>query len=57
MIEVLIGLAVLGLVAYLILTFVPMAEPIRSVVIGVMVLFLCLWLLSVFGIVDMPALR
>ena len=54
MISVIITLVVVGLVLYLINTYVPMAQPIKNILMVVVVLLLCLWLLSVFGIISMP---
>ena len=52
MIQLLITLVVLGVVWYLIETYVPMAEPVKTVIRIVLILFLCLWLLSIFGIIG-----
>lgn len=49
-IQVLVVLVVVGVVLWLIQTYVPMAQPIRTIITIVVVLFLCVWLLSVFGI-------
>lgn len=54
MISVLITLVVIGLCLYLIETYIPMAQPIRNVIRVVVVLFLVVWLLNTFGIVDIP---
>jgi hypothetical protein len=52
MIQLLITLVVLGVVWYLIETYVPIAEPFRTIIRIVLILFLCLWLLSTFGIIG-----
>lgn len=57
MIQALVVLVVVGFVLYLLLTYIPMPEPFRKIIIAVAVLFLCLWLLSAFGIVSLPALK
>ena len=54
MIELLVVLVVVGVVLYLIENYVPMSPPIKTVLRVVIVLALCLWLLRVFGIVDVP---
>lgn len=54
MIEVLIVLVVVGVCLWLIETYIPMAEPIKTVIRIVLVLFLVVWILSAFGIVDVP---
>lgn len=54
MIEVLVVLVVVGVCLWLIETYIPMAEPIKTVIRIVLVLFLVVWILSAFGIVDVP---
>lgn len=54
MIQLLIVLVVVGVVLYLINTYVPMAAPIKTILNVVVVLFVCIWLLRVTGIVDIP---
>ena len=46
MIEVILTLALLGFIAWLIFTYIPMAEPIRSVALVIMVILLVLYLLE-----------
>ena len=53
-ISILVVLVVIGLVLYLIETYVPMARPIKTVLRVVVVLLLCLWLLQTFGIMKSP---
>ena len=57
MIGILLTLIVVGLILHLVLTYVPMAAPVKTVLLVVVVIFLCLWLLRVFGIADMPVPR
>jgi len=54
MITMIVTLIILGLCLYLIETYIPMAEPIKVVIRVVVILFCTLWLLSFFGIVDVP---
>lgn len=54
MIEVLVVLVVVGVCLWLIETYIPMAEPIKTIIRIVLVLFLVVWILSAFGIVDVP---
>ena len=54
MIEVLVVLVVVGICWWLLDTYVPIAEPIKTIIRVVLVLFLIVWLLSVFGIVNVP---
>lgn len=49
-----LGLVVVGFVLYLIFRFVPMAEPIRTIIIALVVILGCIWLLNMFGIVNIP---
>jgi hypothetical protein len=53
LIQVLVVLIVIGLVLYLVNAYIPMAPPIKTVVNVVVVLILCIWLLSAFGITSM----
>jgi len=57
MIGVLLVLVIVGVVLYLIQTYIPMAAPIKTVITVVVVIFLCLWLLQVFGVADLPVPR
>ena len=54
MIELVVTLVVVGVVLYLINNYVPMAAPIKTIINVVVVLAVCLWLLRVTGIVDIP---
>ena len=53
-ITIIIVLVVIGLVLYLIENYVPMSQPIKTVLRVVVVLALCIWLLNAFGIVNIP---
>ena len=57
MIQLLVLLIVVGVVLYLINNYVPMAAPIKTIINVVVVLVVCLYLLSAFGLVDMPVPR
>lgn len=52
LIELLIIFAVVGFVAWLILTYVPMPDPMKKVLIVIMVVVLALFLLRTLGIGD-----
>jgi len=54
MIELLVLLVVVGLVLYLVETYIPLSPPIKTVIRVVVVLLLCVWLLRAFGVVDIP---
>ena len=57
MLSILIVLIVVGVCLYLVQTYVPMAQPIKTIITVVVVLALCMWLLSSFGIVGDVNLR
>ncbi len=50
LISLLVVLVVVGLVWYLVTTYVPMPAPIKTVITVIAVLILCVWLLESFGI-------
>jgi len=50
LINLLIVLIIVGVCLYLVTTYIPMAPPIKTVITVVVVLVLCLWLLSIFGV-------
>jgi hypothetical protein len=52
MITVLIVLVIVGVCLYLLETYIPMSDPIKTVIRVLVVLFLILWLLQVFGIYN-----
>lgn len=52
LVNILIVLVIVGVVLWLVNTYIPMAPPIKTVITVVVVLVLCLWLLSLFGIGD-----
>jgi hypothetical protein len=54
LLHILVVLVVVGVVLFLIQTYVPMAAPIKLVINVIVVLFLCVWLLKLFGIADLP---
>ena len=54
LVTIIVVLVVIGLVLYLINTYIPMARPVKTVLNVIVVLMLCLWLLNAFGIVNIP---
>jgi hypothetical protein len=56
MLSLIITLAVVGLLVYLIETYVPMAAPFKTVIRIIVVVCLILWLIQVFGLMsyDVP---
>ena len=57
MIHVLLVLVIVGVCLYLIQTYVPMAAPIKTLITVVVVLCCVLWLLGLFGVLDVPIPR
>ncbi len=53
LVSLLIVLVVVGFVAWLILQ-VPLPAPVRNIILGVIVLFLVLWVLQQFGLIAGP---
>ena len=54
MIQLLVVLVIVGVVLYLINNYVPMAAPIKTIINVVVVLAVCIWLLRVTGVVNIP---
>lgn len=48
----LILLVVVGFCLYLVTTYIPMAPPIKALIVAVVVLVIVVWLLGYFGLVD-----
>ncbi len=57
MISLILGLALLGFLAWVILTYIPMPDPIKKLIIVVIVVFVVLYLCSAFGVMDIPIPR
>lgn len=51
-INVIVTLVVIGLILWLVNKFIPMAEPIKTILNVVVVVCVCVWLLEVFGILG-----
>ena len=51
-INVIILLVIVGVILWLVNTYIPMAAPIKTVINVVVVIALCLWLLKVFGVIS-----
>lgn len=49
-ITLLFALVVIGVVWYLVTTYIPMPQPIKTVITVIAVLVLCIFLLNMFGI-------
>jgi hypothetical protein len=52
LIHVVIVLVVVGVILYLINSYIPMAGSIKSILNGVVIIVVVLWLLSVFGLIG-----
>lgn len=52
LITVVIVLIVVGLLLWLVNTYIPMARPIKTILNVVVVLAVIVWLLSVFGLIS-----
>jgi hypothetical protein len=50
LIEIVIVLIVVGVLLWLINTYIPMASPIKSLLNAVVVIALIIWILQVFGL-------
>lgn len=50
LITLLFVLIIVGLVLYLVETYIPMAPPFKIIIRVVVILFLCVWLLQLLGI-------
>ncbi len=49
-IELILVIAVVGVLLWLVNTYLPMAPPIKTILNVVVIIFLVLWLLQTFGI-------
>ncbi len=56
LIHVVITLVIVGLLLWLVNRFIPMQSSIKSILNGVVVIAVVLWLLGVFGIFHLHAL-
>ena len=54
MISLILGLALVGFVVWLIVTYIPMADPIKKVIIVIVVVVMVLYVMRMLGIGDMP---
>lgn len=57
MINLILTLAVIGFALWLLITYVPMVEPIKKLIIVIVAVCVLLYLLSAFGIADVPLPR
>lgn len=52
LITVIIILAAVGLIVWLVTTYLPMSPPVKKMIVVVAVIVLILWLLQLFGVFD-----
>ena len=57
LISLIIALALVGFVLWLVLTYIPMPEPFKKVMLVVVILVMVLWLLQVFGVPGLTVPR
>lgn len=60
LISLILTLMMIGLALYLINVYVPMAQPIKTILNVFVVVVVCLWLLGVFGLytdITVPRVR
>jgi hypothetical protein len=57
MISVIVTLIVVGVLLWLVETYLPIAAPIKMIIRVLVILCVCLWLLGLFGILDLPMPR
>jgi len=52
LIQIILILIVVGVLLWLVNTYIPMAGPIKSILNAVVVIMVVLWLLNVFGLLE-----
>lgn len=52
LIQVILILIVVGVLLWLVNTYIPMAGPIKSILNAVVVIVVVIWLLNVFGLLE-----
>lgn len=57
LISIVITLIIIGVVLWLINTYIPMANSIKTILNVVVVIVVILWLLSAFGIINISGLK
>lgn len=55
MIAACVVIVVVGVLLWAVNTYVPMAAPMKRILTAVVVIALVLWLLGVFGLLNLPA--
>lgn len=57
MIELILTLALVGFIVWLIITYIPMPQPFKTIIIVIVAVFLILYVMRVLGIGDIPLPR
>lgn len=57
MISLILMLALVGFLVYLLVTYVPMPQPFKTAILVIVVVCIFLYLISAFGISDIPLPR
>jgi len=52
LIQIVVVLVILGVIMWLVNTYIPMPAPFKTIIMVVVVIAVCLWLLSAFGILN-----
>ena len=51
LVRLIVVIVIVGFCLWLVMTYVPMAEPMKKLLVVVVVLVICLWLLRTFGLI------
>ncbi len=51
-VQILVLLVIVGVILWLVNTYIPMAAPIKTIINIVVILLVCVWLLRIFGILG-----
>ena len=54
MIGIILTLAIVGFILWLILTYIPMPDLFKKIIMVIVAILLILWLINVLGVSDMP---
>lgn len=57
LVTIIVVLIIIGVLLWLINTYIPMARPIKTILNIVVVLAIIVWLLSSFGLIDLGSLK
>ncbi len=57
MITLILSLALVGFLCWLIITYIPMPDPVQKVIIVIVVIVMILYVLRMLGVGDLPVPR